>query len=270
SVTMSTTFHQQTTQNSSILDDIICPICMEKYSLHSSHNPVMLPDCGHTICRDCLISIYKAEDHNKQVCPICRAPYVEQHPNALPANFIVLGMMQAHLSTTNKEPVEQIGSSYETEDFQNIKTVISSTDREDTLNSYDGKSISRIPTSNCFQGTVQPCVPIQNGPYRGRTSQESCVQLEKKCIPPLRIPTTTATTTTTTHIPPIHHRDIESNRTPTTTTRSYMTSVNTQDIFLDSPIHTSNCEVYRGRIVCFLCIIPWAFVVVFIYSIAWL
>ncbi|CAL4096237.1 unnamed protein product [Meganyctiphanes norvegica] len=156
----------QTAQNSSIPDDIICPICMDKYSLHASHNPVMLPDCGHTICRDCLISIYKAEDHNEKVCPICRAPYVEQHPNALPANFIVLSMMQAHL-TNSKGPAEHLGSSYETEVFQNKLTGISSTDREDTLNSCDGKSISRISTSNCYQGTVHPCVPIQDGPYRG-------------------------------------------------------------------------------------------------------
>ncbi|CAL4118476.1 unnamed protein product, partial [Meganyctiphanes norvegica] len=226
-VTMASPFPLQTTQNNRTPDDLICPICMDEYSLHASHNPVMLPDCGHTICRDCLISIYKAEDHNEQVCPICRAPYVKQHPNALPANFIVLSMMQAHL-TNSKEPAEHIGSSYETEVFQNYKIIISSTDREDTLNSCNGKSISRISTSNSFPGSVQHCDLIygpyrsQYRPYRGRTSQELCVQLEK-CIPPVRIPTTTTATTTTTHIAPINHRGIQSNRTPTSTTRSYVT-----------------------------------------------
>ncbi|CAL4148544.1 unnamed protein product, partial [Meganyctiphanes norvegica] len=131
SVTMATPFPLQTTHHNSIPDDIICPICMDKYSLHASHNPVMLSDCGHTICRDCFISIYKAAEHNKQVCPICRAPYTGPHPNTLPANFIVLSMMQAHLSNSkenaehgasSKEPVEHCGSSNETEDFRNNKS----------------------------------------------------------------------------------------------------------------------------------------------------
>ncbi|CAL4118478.1 unnamed protein product, partial [Meganyctiphanes norvegica] len=88
-----------------------------------------------------------------------------------------------------------------------------------SINTCDGKSISSISTSNNFQGNVQTYVPIENGPYisqyrssyRRRTSQESCVQLEKKCIPLLRIPTTAAATTTTYHIAPINHLDINSN-----------------------------------------------------------
>jgi len=93
---MATSLPPALPHNNGIPEDIICPVCMEKYGLDVSQNPVMLPGCGHTICRNCLTSICN-DNQSGGDCPICRVPYTGLHPKTLPANFLVLSMMQAHL-----------------------------------------------------------------------------------------------------------------------------------------------------------------------------
>ncbi|CAL4058726.1 unnamed protein product [Meganyctiphanes norvegica] len=95
--------------NNNIPDDIICPVCMEIYSIDASKNPVMLLGCGHTICRGCLTSIYEAAQ-NRYDCPICRAPYTGPHPSTLPANYLVLSLIQPYLDHNKSDDYKAVPS----------------------------------------------------------------------------------------------------------------------------------------------------------------
>ncbi|CAL4121630.1 unnamed protein product, partial [Meganyctiphanes norvegica] len=95
--------------NNNIPGDIICPVCMEIYSLDASKNPVMLLGCGHTICRGCLTSIYEAAQ-NRYDCPICRAPYTGPHPSTLPANFLVLSLIQPYMDPNKRDDYQKVPS----------------------------------------------------------------------------------------------------------------------------------------------------------------
>lgn len=45
-----------------------CPICSE--ALEPQQRPAMLPGCGHTLCRRCLLAIARQEELLR--CPFCR------------------------------------------------------------------------------------------------------------------------------------------------------------------------------------------------------
>ncbi|CAL4136622.1 unnamed protein product, partial [Meganyctiphanes norvegica] len=73
-----------------------CPICFDTYS-SVGREPVMLPRCGHTLCRVCLVSIPTTS------CPICRTVHFGTPLNLLPTNFIVLNL-------NSKEHLKSAGS----------------------------------------------------------------------------------------------------------------------------------------------------------------
>ena len=80
----------------------ICPICYEHF--HSdSHIPLLLPSCGHTICKSCLKEIQEKIDQLS--CPICRSKSKVDLKN-LPVNFALLDLAEKMIS--NKCPVHKL------------------------------------------------------------------------------------------------------------------------------------------------------------------
>lgn len=68
----------------------ICPVCFYNYH-NTRHPPLLLPNCGHTVCKPCLKDI--KEKSNKIACPICRAPS-KLELKSLPINYALLDLTE--------------------------------------------------------------------------------------------------------------------------------------------------------------------------------
>lgn len=77
--------------NAALENEITCSVCSEVYSEEDGREPVMLPECGHTFCRECLISL----QCTSVTCPSCRKHYTGLHVETLPVNFAQLGIASA-------------------------------------------------------------------------------------------------------------------------------------------------------------------------------
>ncbi|CAL4067167.1 unnamed protein product, partial [Meganyctiphanes norvegica] len=128
--------------NNNIPEDIICPICMEIYSLDASKNPVMLLGCGHTICRGCINSIYESTQ-KINACPICRASYTGPHPSRFPVNYLVLSLVQPYLDPN------------ESADYQKVPSFVSP-----SAPAADGLVSPSVPAAD---GLVSPSAPAADG-----------------------------------------------------------------------------------------------------------
>ena len=62
-----------------------CPICYDIYS-NTDLTPLVI-ECGHTICKQCLINIFKSR---KRSCPLCKTNLLKRNANDYPKNFQLL------------------------------------------------------------------------------------------------------------------------------------------------------------------------------------
>ncbi|CAL4139163.1 unnamed protein product, partial [Meganyctiphanes norvegica] len=71
------------------MDELVCGVCSEEYC-GVTHEPVVLPLCGHTYCRPCLNTI----QHDRQglECPSCRRKDTMHRIEHLPTAFIILSL----------------------------------------------------------------------------------------------------------------------------------------------------------------------------------
>ena len=68
----------------------VCPICF--YNFHNTrHTPLLLPSCGHTVCKPCLKDI--RDKSNKFCCPICRSGNKIEIKH-LPTNYALLELTE--------------------------------------------------------------------------------------------------------------------------------------------------------------------------------
>jgi RING-type zinc-finger/B-box zinc finger len=73
----------------------ICPVCF--YNFHNTrHAPLLLPNCGHTVCKPCLKDIRDKSD--KFCCPICRAG-TRIDIKSLPINYALLELTEKKNNT---------------------------------------------------------------------------------------------------------------------------------------------------------------------------
>ncbi|XP_053158941.1 zinc finger protein RFP-like [Hemicordylus capensis] len=68
-------------------DEVSCPVCLDYFQ-----TPVMIIDCGHNFCRDCITRCRKGQTSSKSSCPHCRKPFSWQNlrPNRHLANIVEL------------------------------------------------------------------------------------------------------------------------------------------------------------------------------------
>ena len=77
------------------MDDLTCPVCLERYN--SSNDPLILPHCGHTICKQCLDTLLH---QSACVCPIDRKP-LQISSNCFsihswPKNFALMNIIEKY------------------------------------------------------------------------------------------------------------------------------------------------------------------------------
>ena len=57
-----------------------CPICLEPFSA-----PILILNCGHNLCGDCVAELKNNDDDDEWPCPICRS--MQEKSRDLPRNF---------------------------------------------------------------------------------------------------------------------------------------------------------------------------------------
>lgn len=77
--------------NAALENEITCGVCSEVYSPVAGREPVMLPECGHTFCRECLLNLQTTA----VVCPNCRQRHYSPAVEDLAVNFAQLGIAVA-------------------------------------------------------------------------------------------------------------------------------------------------------------------------------
>ncbi|CAL4066663.1 unnamed protein product, partial [Meganyctiphanes norvegica] len=89
--------------------DVSCAVCCELYE-ESVRDPVMLPNCGHTFCRSCLLSL---EDTTQPfLCPSCRKPHIRPPVANLPITFALLSICRTLKAKKSCPPVEDVCESH--------------------------------------------------------------------------------------------------------------------------------------------------------------
>jgi len=74
-----------------------CQICLEQYD-GGSHTPILIPTCGHSVCRLCISTFRKAE------CPNCRVAF-EQDMSTFPINQQKLDTVRRFKEQANVMPI---------------------------------------------------------------------------------------------------------------------------------------------------------------------
>ncbi|XP_069985306.1 uncharacterized protein [Penaeus vannamei] len=77
---------------------ISCAICFEIFA-SGEREPVMLPECGHTVCRHCLANLHEV------MCPFCKKYHTGKPVGDLPVNYALLGV--ADMYERKSLPLEQ-------------------------------------------------------------------------------------------------------------------------------------------------------------------
>nr|XP_045594695.1 uncharacterized protein LOC123755847 [Procambarus clarkii] len=72
-------------------DELTCVVCSELYAA-GTREPVVLPSCGHTFCRQCLYGV--VESQGALACPTCRSPHPGTPVQHLPTVFALLNISE--------------------------------------------------------------------------------------------------------------------------------------------------------------------------------
>lgn len=79
-----------------------CKICSNKFDSRL-HRPIILPKCGHTYCRKCLLQSYAESSYYSITCPEDNKKYEDINTiNELPENTLILNMMKHDITTKCK------------------------------------------------------------------------------------------------------------------------------------------------------------------------
>jgi hypothetical protein len=93
--------------------EIQCSVCEALLDEHQ-HLPLILPNCGDTVCKSCLAkSVAEREDHPSFNCPVCKRKYEIDDPSnfqmveVFPKNQLVLNIIAGHQRTKNAGTCEK-------------------------------------------------------------------------------------------------------------------------------------------------------------------
>ena len=76
-------------------ETVLCPVCFVGYN-QARRVPILLPECGHTLCLHCIKNIYRENALVK--CPVCRAEYYDAL-SSFPTNVAVLELAEGRNHT---------------------------------------------------------------------------------------------------------------------------------------------------------------------------
>ncbi|XP_047498899.1 uncharacterized protein LOC125045589 [Penaeus chinensis] len=85
---------------------VTCSLCWELFAA-GIQDPLILPKCGHTFCRQCLC---KLESKGTWHCPLCRCPYRGTSISELPVNFVALSVISTLKRSDRKIQAKSKGS----------------------------------------------------------------------------------------------------------------------------------------------------------------
>jgi len=72
------------------MEELICSVCRDEYEAVRAV-PVVMPLCGHTFCRPCVVLVCHA---GRFECPTCRKGHSSYDPENLPTNYAVLNLAE--------------------------------------------------------------------------------------------------------------------------------------------------------------------------------
>lgn len=152
---------------SNTASSLYCAVCKEKMN-RQDKQPVCLPCCGHSFCRECLIGIN--DTIGTINCPTCRIHHQGQPPQDLPVNWLLLDMLDKEEgeSTSNQDstkvPVRNtreapLSTNHISVDFtesckSNKDTESSSCENQNNSNSNSGTSSKFWKTAGIAAGSV--------------------------------------------------------------------------------------------------------------------
>lgn len=77
------------------VETVLCPVCFAGYS-RPKRVPILLPECGHTLCLHCVKRIYRENALVK--CPVCRVEYYDAL-GSFPINVAILELTEGQKET---------------------------------------------------------------------------------------------------------------------------------------------------------------------------
>lgn len=80
-----------------------CPQCSNAFS--EPRPPRILPYCGHTLCQDCLKSLFTGRE---VICPICTTPSPSTDPTAFPLNLALIQLAKKPTTTCCQKHSKQL------------------------------------------------------------------------------------------------------------------------------------------------------------------
>ncbi|XP_069940791.1 uncharacterized protein [Cherax quadricarinatus] len=91
-----------------ILDNgLTCSVCLESYN-EQERRPLLLPACGHTFCKNCLMDIAARDpDAGGLQCAACRKPQPVKDVQDLPVNYSLLEVARLDALNSSQEKLLQ-------------------------------------------------------------------------------------------------------------------------------------------------------------------
>ncbi|CAL4069794.1 unnamed protein product [Meganyctiphanes norvegica] len=91
--------------SSELNDDLSCAVCCEIYE-EILHEPVLLPQCGHSFCRPCLQQLEVSKTNI--LCPTCRTEHIGSQISDMPTIYALLSVSRKMLILQKKNEIYEI------------------------------------------------------------------------------------------------------------------------------------------------------------------
>lgn len=174
-----------------IMNELNCPICFESYS--DGRIPLILPQCGHTICSHCVTEIRSNAIQHLFICPVDRKslknvdPSREDFLSFLPKNFALFDIIQRKKDTLNLKKMSLCPSHNRPRKFVCLKDFETLCIGCLSENAHCGHEYEELKekykkSKACFKSLLSKYEEIQRQSFRVRQSLEQLAKTGVKRV----------------------------------------------------------------------------------------